>query len=108
MGISTHLLDTTLGRPAKGVAVSLHLLEENGAPRQVAQGVTDGDGRIKPLLETIASTGTYRIVFHTGAYLGATAFFPTVQIDFRVGSVSENYHVPLLLNPFGYSTYRGS
>ncbi len=104
MGISTHILDTSLGRPAKGVAVTLL----DSSLREIARGVTDGDGRIKPLLADIASAGRYRIVFDTGAYLGANAFFPQVQIDFVVSAVTEHYHVPLLLNPFGYSTYRGS
>ncbi len=104
MGISTHILDTSVGRPAKGVAVTLF----DSAQREVARGVTDADGRVKPLLADLTTAGRYRIVFDTGAYLGANAFFPQVQIDFVVASVSEHYHVPLLLNPFGYSTYRGS
>ena len=107
MGISTHILDTALGRPAKGVAVTL-LLESTGAWREVARGVTDADGRVKPLLEALTVAGAYRIVFDTGSYLGETAFFPCVQIEFRVSAVTEHYHVPLLLSPFGYSTYRGS
>ncbi len=107
MGISTHILDTSKGRPAAGVAVRLLLLQGD-ALREVARGVTDADGRVKPLLGELAVAGTYRIVFETGAYLGANAFFPQVQIDFRVGAIAEHYHVPLLLNPFGYSTYRGS
>lgn len=107
MGISTHILDTSVGRPVKGVAVTLWRLE---ADRQLelARGVTNDDGRVKPLLELIPAVGAYRLVFETGAYLGPNAFFPQVQIDFQVGAVSEHYHVPLLLSPFGYSTYRGS
>ena len=107
MGISTHVLDTSLGRPAKGVAVTL-LLQADDTWSEVARGVTDADGRVKPLLAVLKAAGHYRIVFETGAYLGADAFFPQVQIDFRVSATGEHYHVPLLLNPFGYSTYRGS
>lgn len=112
MGISTHILDTTRGRPAAGVTV---LLERAGAAGfvQVGGGTTDGDGRVKPLLpaETPLEPGIYRITFAVGAWfagLGVDAFYPEVQIQFRVGSGSEHYHVPLLLNPFGYATYRGS
>ena len=104
MSISTHILDTSLGRPAKGVVVTLF----DASLKEIARGVTDADGRVKPLLAGISAAGRYRIVFDTGAYLGASAFFPQVQIDFVVSAVTEHYHVPLLLNPFGYSTYRGS
>ncbi len=106
MGISTHVLDTSLGKPAKGIEVSL--VPVASPERELARAVTDADGRIKPLLASIPAAGTYRLVFETGAYLGANAFFPRVQIEFHVSSVNEHYHVPLLLNPFGYSTYRGS
>ena len=110
MGISTHILDTTLGKPARGVAVWLELLE--GATwRRIGEGVTNDDGRVKPLLDAIPKEGTYRINFEVAAYFRQQqleAFFPSVTITFVVRSVQEHYHVPLLLNPFGYSTYRGS
>ena len=112
MGISTHILDTTLGRPARGVTVTLEQRNQDGSTwLEVARGVTDADGRVKPLLETIEATGVFRIAFHVAGYFQAqntTAFFPTVSVEFSVTSKGENYHVPLLLNPFGYSTYRGS
>ncbi len=112
MGISTHILDTTRGRPAAGVEVTLER-EEGGAWVAVGRGATDGDGRVKALLPAGEApvAGTYRIAFAVEAYFvgrGVEAFYPSVQITFRVRAADEHYHVPLLLNPFGYSTYRGS
>ena len=110
MGISTHILDTSLGKPARGVTVCVEQLD-GSTWRRIGEGVTNDDGRVKPLLETIPKEGTYRIRFEVGEYfkqLKQEAFFPSVTIDFTVRSVKEHYHVPLLLNPFGYSTYRGS
>ena len=112
MGISTHILDTTPGRPARGVAVSLeHRDVSTGAWTELARGVTDADGRVKPLLELLEATGVYCLHFEVAAYfesLGLAAFYPRVSIEFTVADASQHYHVPLLLNPFGYSTYRGS
>jgi 5-hydroxyisourate hydrolase len=110
MGISTHILDTSRGRPAEGVAVTLHK-EEEGALREVGRGTTNADGRVKPLLESIPGPGVYRITFEVAPYyekLGTECFYPSVSIAFRVKAAEEHYHVPLLLNPFGFSTYRGS
>jgi 5-hydroxyisourate hydrolase len=110
MGISTHILDTTRGRPAQGVTVTLEL-REGTAWRELAHGITDADGRAKPLLEVIPEAGTYRIGFDVAAYftrLEVESFYPAVSIEFRVNAPAEHYHVPLLLNPFGFSTYRGS
>jgi 5-hydroxyisourate hydrolase len=110
MGISTHILDTTLGRPAKGVTVVLE--QQQGAQwKELTRGVTNDDGRIKPFLETIPAAGAYRLRFETAPYFAATktdTFYPHVTIDFSVKAPNEHYHVPLLLNPFGFSTYRGS
>jgi 5-hydroxyisourate hydrolase len=110
MGISTHILDTSRGRPAEGVAVTLH--KQDGATwREVGRGTTNADGRVKPLLETIPGAGVYRIAFEVAPYyerLATECFYPAVSIEFRVKAVEEHYHVPLLLNPFGFSTYRGS
>jgi 5-hydroxyisourate hydrolase len=100
MGISTHVLDTAKGRPAEGVAITLE--DERGV---IARGVTDADGRLK-LIDDPPPAGTYRITFDTGGY-DPNGFFPRVVIEFRVTG-SKHYHVPLLLSPFGYSTYRGS
>ena len=96
MTVSTHVLDTSRGRPASGVPVSL---ERDGAV--VAAGVTDADGRVGSFGSV--PPGPYRLVFDTAAH---SEFFPRVSVDFTVGD--ERLHVPLLLNPFGYSTYRGS
>ena len=111
-GLTTHVLDTTHGRPAAGVA--LRLLRDGAI---VVETVTNADGRCDaPLLtgETIRA-GAYRLEFEVGAYFrtaGVTlpdpAFLETVVIDFGVADVAAHYHVPLLVSPFGYSTYRGS
>lgn len=109
--ITTHVLDTSLGRPAAGVSVTLHRMSQ-GTSTLVGGGTTDDDGRIRALLaagETL-TPGDYRLVFDTGAWFasaGREAFYPEVQVTFRV-TADAHYHVPLLLNPFGYSTYRGS
>lgn len=110
MGISTHILDTTRGRPAAGVAITLER-EADGAWVAAGKGVTDPDGRCKELHPAAPEVATYRITFAIDAYfdrLGVDAFYPTVSIVFRVKAPAEHYHVPLLLNPFGYATYRGS
>lgn len=110
MGISTHVLDTAVGRPARGIAVTLSQ-PDGGQWRTVASGVTDDDGRIKPLIDSIPAVGTYRLTFDVAPYfsrLQQPSFYPCVTIDFSVKATSEHHHVPLLLSPFGFSTYRGS
>ena len=112
MGISTHILDTTRGRPASGVAVTLERLA-GATVTPVGRGITDADGRVKSLAPegTALTAGTYRIRFEVGPYfaaLGVEAFYPFVEIAFVAPAPMEHHHVPLLLNPFGYSTYRGS
>jgi 5-hydroxyisourate hydrolase len=111
--ITTHVLDTSQGRPASGVAVTLEIQTTEGAWRLVGQGATDTDGRLQSLLadDATPATGTYRLTFDTGAYFRAhqrEGFYPHVSIVFDVRDAAQHYHVPLLLNPFGYSTYRGS
>jgi 5-hydroxyisourate hydrolase len=101
MGISTHVLDTAKGHPAAGVAITL---EDNRGV--VARGMTNADGRLK-LIDDPPAAGTYRITFDTAGY-DPNGFFPRVVIEFRVTGGAQHYHVPLLLSPFGYSTYRGS
>ena len=106
--ITTHVLDTARGRPAAGVRVTL---EREGNP--LASGATDQDGRLRDLLPAGAplEPGSYRIVFDTGSYFaaqGTDAFYPEVAVVFRVREGGEHFHVPLLLSPFGYSTYRGT
>ena len=110
--ISTHVLDTALGRPAAGVRVSLERLTGEQVD-VVGGGTTDSDGRLRDFLSTgiALRPGTYRLRFETEAYFRATSrdvFYPAVTVDFRVAEESAHYHVPLLLSPYGYSTYRGS
>ncbi|MFQ5724486.1 MAG: hydroxyisourate hydrolase [Terriglobia bacterium] len=112
-GITTHVLDTARGRPAQGVPVALEVEEAGGEWKAVGRGVTDGDGRVKQLLPegSALSAGTYRLRFDTQAYFAAQkleSFYPQVTVVFTVRDASQHYHVPLLLSPFGYSTYRGS
>jgi 5-hydroxyisourate hydrolase len=110
--ITTHVLDTSRGRPAGGVPVRLEIHTEDGY-RELGHGVTDDDGRERTLLPANAplDRGIYRLTFNTGAYHAHHAvegFYPEVSILFEVRDPDQHYHVPLLLNPFGYSTYRGS
>ncbi len=106
--VTTHVLDTSYGRPAAGVMVVLE--QAVGDPPILATGVTDDDGRVSDLGPQRLDPGSYRLRFNTGGYFaetGAATFFPEVVITFEVGD-EQHYHLPLLLNPFGYSTYRGS
>lgn len=107
--VTTHILDTGSGRPAAGVAVGLHR-RDGGTWTSVGSGTTDADGRAKDLGPGQLEPGTYRLTFGTGTYyesLGTPTFFPEVDLVFSVTG-AEHYHVPLLLSPFAYSTYRGS
>jgi len=110
--ITTHVLDLKLGAPAAGLRVRLQIVR-GGEFDEKADGITNADGRITNLLPTgDLHPGVYRLVFETGDYfksVGQTKYFyPTVVIDFLVTVTRAHYHVPLLLSPFGYSTYRGS
>ena len=110
--ITTHVLDTSAGRPAPGVAVELEVLAAGGW-EPVGAGLTDEQGRLNDLLPEGAEpmAGTYRMRFDTGAYFGQRgleSFFPAVTVEFTLREPGEHHHVPLLLSPFGYSTYRGS
>ena len=105
-GITTHVLDTSKGRPANGVAVLLEI--ERDGWETVARGVTDSDGRLRTLTEgVVLERANYRLTFATRDY-DADCFFPEVMLVFRVDEPAQHYHVPLLLSRFGYSTYRGS
>ncbi|MDB4936354.1 MAG: Transthyretin family protein [Labilithrix sp.] len=110
--ISTHVLDITRGKPAEGVPVKLEKKHVDGGYSTVNGGHTDPDGRMKELVpEGKLTAGTYRITFDTGAYfagLSVEAFYPEASIVFEIKDEAAHYHVPLLLSPFGYSTYRGS
>lgn len=129
--LSTHALDTASGRPAAGLPLMLEYQPDTLAWKQfcqdryagkpsakppwefVARGVTNGDGRCPDLLakDTVISPGIYRMNFDTAAYLAKherEGFYPLVQIIFEIRAEDEHYHIPLLLSPYGYSTYRGS
>jgi 5-hydroxyisourate hydrolase len=114
--ITSHVLDTALGRPARNLGVRLDVLDGTGAWQMLAERVTDDDGRVGDLLPpTAIAPSTYRLTFATGAYFassGRATFYPRVEVIFEVSAAAsaaaEHFHVPLLVSPFGYSTYRGS
>jgi 5-hydroxyisourate hydrolase len=101
-GITTHVLDTTSGRPAAGMRIVLRRDDE-----VLFDGVTDADGRARVLAPEDTRADVYRITFDTGTY-NPRGFFPEATIVFRLEDPAQHHHVPLLLSPFGYSTYRGS
>lgn len=107
--LTTHVLDTANGRPAAGLRLSLRRLDGE-APQALVDCTTNADGRCDaPLLEGEALvSGRYELVFQVGAYFGAAAFLDEVPVRFRVEDPSQHYHVPLLVSPYGYTTYRGS
>jgi 5-hydroxyisourate hydrolase len=105
MSVSTHVLDTSSGRPAPGVPVRLEARVGTGW-REVDRGVTDADGRIAGW--PAGDGGVHRLVFDLTGYHGPAGFYPEVVVVFRITEPTEHYHVPLLLSPFGYTTYRGS
>lgn len=111
MGISTHVLDTARGRPAAGVDVRLDR-RDGDRWATLTEAVTDDDGRVADLLGGgVLDAGVHRLTFATGDYharTAAEAFHPRVTIEFEVRDPDEHHHVPLLLSPFGYTTYRGS
>lgn len=110
MSISTHVLDSTRGRPVTGMLVLLSH-QDKGDWRQVASARTDGDGRIRDWGGSVSGTGLYRLEFHSGVYFGAlgvNTIYPEIAVSFLVTDPAVNLHVPLLLSPFAYSTYQGS
>ena len=109
--ITTHILDTTKGKPAEGVRISLYQ-GQNDEWKELSWGMTDADGRLKDLLKNDdpLQRGIYKLRFETKDYFDKNqvqTFYPFVEITFDV-TTEDHYHVPLLLNPFGYATYRGS
>jgi 5-hydroxyisourate hydrolase len=109
--LTTHVLDTSIGKPAQGVSVVLKQFQ-NSEWKVLGEGKTNSDGRLPGLLDADVKLqfGVYHLVFDTASYFksqGTKAFYPEVTIAFEVTDASH-YHVPLLLNPYGYSTYRGS
>jgi len=111
--ITTHVLDISLGRPAAGVPVGLEI-RAGTEWNSLGRGETDGDGRITTLLAAShkLAPGTYRLTFDTSSYYLRTnkspVFYPQVQVTFDIADATQHYHIPLLLSPYGYSTYRGS
>ncbi|WP_066040550.1 hydroxyisourate hydrolase [Herbiconiux solani] len=108
--VTTHVLDSTIGRPAAGVPVILER-DEVGNWVMIASAETDADGRVNALGPAQLHPGRYRVSFDTGVYFAeqeVKAFYPEVQIIFELADANAHYHVPLLLSPFAYSTYRGS
>jgi 5-hydroxyisourate hydrolase len=116
--ISTHVLDIAAGRPAVGLDVRLEFVTAAGTA-EIARATTDSGGRITSMGPELIDPGTYRLIFDTGSYHArhprdsggnapGDAFFPEVAVTFAVTDGREHYHVPLLMSPFGYSTYRGS
>jgi 5-hydroxyisourate hydrolase len=113
MSISTHVLDTAAGRPAAGVPVVLEMTDGDGGWVAIGGGVTDQDGRLAGLVPAgrRLEAGAHRLRFDTGTWFaarGLTGFYPEVSVVFEVADPAEHLHVPLLLGPYGYSTYRGS
>jgi len=109
--ITTHVLDVSIGRPAAGVPVILEI-QKAGDWKELSRGATDSDGRLRHLLAPGSLVkGTYRLNFETEPYFKSVkveGLYPLIAIVFQVQNAKEHYHIPLLLSPFGYSTYRGS
>ncbi|GAB2746871.1 hydroxyisourate hydrolase [Salinifilum aidingensis] len=108
--VTTHVLDAARGQPAAGVAIHLESLVDSEW-KLLAEGETDADGRIRNLGPDRLDAGDYRLTFATGDYFdrqGTATFYPQAQITFRITDPEQHYHVPLLLSPFAFSTYRGS
>jgi len=110
--ITTHVLDTALGIPAEGMKITLSRVADDGSITMLGVGRTDADGRIADLApEDALKPGTYRLDFRTAEYFESTdreGFYPSISVLFETRADRDHYHVPLLLSPFGYSTYRGS
>ena len=111
--ISTHVLDTGLGKPAAGIAVTLYRLADDGRPLRLTQALTDNDGRVRDLLERPIVAGRYRLEFDLAPGVDADEgdlgrFFRRLSVDLEITDVTRSYHVPLLLAPYSMTTYRGS
>ena len=110
--ITTHVLNTARGGPAEGVSITLEIQNDDKGWRELSHGVTNSDGRIAERLHPGGlQAATYRITFDTAAYfdrLETPSFYPDVAVTFIIREPGEHYHVPLLISPFGFSTYRGS
>ncbi|MEE9327211.1 MAG: hydroxyisourate hydrolase [Cocleimonas sp.] len=110
--ITSHVLDTAIGKPAKGINLSLSQFVDNEW-KQLGEGITDSDGRVGDLLvnDQVLEAGRYKVIFTTERYFQkqkVDAFYPYAEIVFDIEGDGQHYHIPLLLSPFAYSTYRGS
>jgi hydroxyisourate hydrolase len=113
MTISTHVLDTSLGSPARDVPLVLEDRSGDGQWRRIGEAATNADGRVPALVppDRTLVPGRYRLTFDTGTYFasrGVQTFYPTVTVEFVAQDAGAHYHVPLLVSPYGYTTYRGS
>jgi 5-hydroxyisourate hydrolase len=111
VSISTHVLDTMRGTPAAGLDVSLSRREADGDWKHIATAATDSEGRIRSLTNEELEEGEYRVVFETRPYFersGLSVFYPEVAVVFSLEDPGSHLHVPLLLSPYGYTTYRGT
>jgi len=111
--ITTHVLDTAIGKPAEGIDITLSQFTANNDWKLINGGTTNSDGRVGNLLadNIVLPAGRYKVLFTIEAYFqnqGVEAFYPYAEIVFDITGEGEHYHIPLLLSPFGYSTYRGS
>lgn len=109
--ITTHILDTAKGCPAESIKVTLEKLNESEQWESLGTGTSDADGRVNDLLDTLDQfhLGTYRLNFAVGPYFkNIESIYTDIPITFTVKDINQHYHIPLLLSPFGYSTYRGS
>jgi 5-hydroxyisourate hydrolase len=110
--ITTHVLDVSKGRPAAGVPVVIEIEVSTGQWKELGRGTTDSDGRVRQMLPADSLVqGTYRLTFDTGSYFKScniAGLYPRVAVEFEVRDAENHYHIPLLLSPYGYSTYRGS
>jgi 5-hydroxyisourate hydrolase len=110
--ISTHVLDLETGAPAASFPVALFRLGDDGQPELLTEAETDADGRVSSLVKGRLTPGSYQLIFDLAAYLDGSgrdpAFFENMAVGFRVEDPARSYHVPLLLTPYGLSTYRGS
>ncbi len=111
--ITTHVLDTSQGCPGANIQVRLEQQKNGGNWQEISSGVTNADGRVMDLIpeEEVLDSGIYRMIFVTGPYLeqqGISFFYPEIEVRILLSHPEQHYHIPLLLSPFGYSTYRGS
>jgi len=111
--VSTHVLNTATGRPGAAIKLVFEAIGPDGIRTEINRAITNADGRVAKVgpADGAIKAGTYRLTFMTGEYFtaaGSRCFYPKVEIEFEIGAADEHFHVPLLISPFGFSTYRGS